>query len=143
MNDVEQIRAVFRDTYAAISGPAGPRDWSQHAEVAIDDVRSIVVHRGATERIETMTETQYRASRDPFFRAHSFWETETRCDVIIEGDLAVAMSHYESRWKESDPPFETGVNSAQLVRLGGQWKIVSIMWTAGVAARQVAVENAR
>ena len=139
MNDIEQIRAVMQATYAAISGPAGPRDWDAHAGQAVPECRSHVLHRGdGASRLETMTEAQYRASRDPFLRTHSFWEIETRCDVLVEGDVAVAMSHYESRWKESDPPFETGVNAVQLVRLGGTWKIVSIMWTAGEAARQVA-----
>lgn len=139
MNDIEQIRAVMQATYAAISGPAGPRDWDAHANQAVPECRSHVLHRGdGSSRLETMTEAQYRASRDPFFRTHSFWETETRCDVLIEGDVAVAMSHYESRWNETEPPFETGVNAVQLVRLDGEWKIVSIMWTAGEAARQVA-----
>jgi hypothetical protein len=138
-DDIEQIRAVMQATYAAISGPAGMRDWDAHARQAVAECRSHVLHRGdRSGRLETMTEAQYRASRDPFFRTHSFWETETRCDVLVEGDVAVAMSHYESRWKETEPPFETGVNAVQLVRLDGEWKIVSIMWTAGQAAREVA-----
>ncbi|HET9424708.1 MAG TPA: hypothetical protein VFO55_04990 [Gemmatimonadaceae bacterium] len=138
LNDVQQIRALLQASYAAISGPAGRRDWEAHARYFIPEGRSHVVHSGdGSDRVETMTEAQYRDSRDPFFRTHSFWETETRCDVIVEGDLAVAMSHYESRWAESEPPFETGVNSVQLARLDGEWKIVSIMWTAGVAAERV------
>lgn len=139
MNDTQQIRALLQESYAAISGPAGPRDWATHARHFVPQGRSHVVHRGdGPDRLQTMTEAEYRESRDPFFRTHAFWETETRCDVLIEGDLAVAMSHYESRWAESEPPFETGVNSVQLARIDGQWKIVSIMWTAGLAARQVA-----
>ena len=138
MNDVEQIRALLANAYAAISGPAGSRDWAGHARHFADHARSVVIHRGGeSERLELLTEAQYRDSRAPFFRKHGFWETETRCDVIVEGDLAVAMSHYDCRWDPAEPPFETGVNSVQLARLGGEWKIVSIMWTAGMAARQV------
>ena len=137
MTDAEQIRALLRESYAAISGPRGRRDWESHARHFVTDARSLVLHRGDAERVEVMSQAQYRDSRDPFFRNHSFWETETRCDVIVEGDLAVAMSHYESRWDPAEPPFETGVNSVQLARVDGNWKIVSIMWTAGIAARQV------
>lgn len=141
--DTDQIRSLLQASYAVISGPAGARDWSRHAGFFTDDARSIIIHRGENpDRVESMTEVQYRDSRDPFFRTHAFWETETRCDVVVAGDLAVAMSHYESRWAESEPPFETGVNSVQLARVDGEWKIVSIMWTAGVAARQVVEGNA-
>lgn len=136
---IEQVRAVLTKSYAAISGPAGARDWPAHERFYTPDARLFVVHRdGAADRVEALTHADYRDTRGPFFEKHDFWETETRCDVIIEGDLAVAMSHYESRWAESAPPFETGVNSVQLVRVDGQWKIASIMWTAGAAARRVA-----
>jgi hypothetical protein len=139
MNDVDQIRALLRDSYATISGPAGPRDWTAHASVFTENARLIVVHRGeGFDRVESLTQDQYRESRDPFFLQHSFWETETRCDVLVDGDLAVAMSHYESRWREADPPFERGTNSVQLARVDGRWKIASIMWTAGLAASKVA-----
>lgn len=138
-NDVDAIRRVLQEAYATISGPAGERDWDRQARCFIPEARSIVVHRDASgERLELLTVDGYRDSRGPFLEAHSFWETETRCDVIVEGDLAVAMSHYESRWDPAQPPFETGVNSVQLIRMSGEWKIASIMWTAGAAARQVA-----
>lgn len=144
MNDIEQIRAVLQNSYALISGPAGPRDWDAHGRLYTHDARATVIHRrdGAT-RVETMTGDEYRRSRDPFFREHDFWEIETRCQVVVAGDLAVAMSHYESRWTEAGPAFETGVNSVQLVRLDGGWKIACIMWTAGEAAAEVSRLSAR
>lgn len=46
MNDIEQIRAVMQATYAAISGPAGTRDWDAHAGHAVPECRSHVLHRG-------------------------------------------------------------------------------------------------
>jgi hypothetical protein len=139
MSDLDQIRQVLQGAYAAISGPAGPRDWKRHDTWFTPDARSMVVHRGeGPDRIETLTRAQYQQSRGPFFEKNAFWEVETRCDVIVEGDLAVAMSHYESFWDLAQPPFERGTNSVQLVRLAGQWRIASIMWTAGVAAQKVA-----
>jgi hypothetical protein len=138
MSDTEQIRALLQHSYALISGPAGPRDWAAHARLYTPNARAIVVHRGdGATRVESMTQDEYRRSRDPFFLAHSFWELETSCDVTIVGDLASAMSHYESRWTRDGAAFETGTNSVQLVRVDGQWKIASIMWTAGDAAAEV------
>jgi hypothetical protein len=138
MMDTEQIRALIQQSYALISGPAGPRDWDAHSRLYTPGARAIVIHRGSgTDRVESMTQDDYRRSRDPFFLAHSFWELEVSCDITIARDLASAMSHYESRWAEDGPAFETGTNSIQLVRVDGQWKIASIMWTAGKAAAEV------
>ena len=139
MTDLDQIRQVLQGAYAAISGPAGPRDWAHHDTWFAPDARSIVIHRGdGPDRLEFLTQAQYQQSRGPFFEKHGFWEIEARCDIIVDGDLAVAMSQYESFWDPAKPPFERGTNSVQLVRLQGQWKIASIMWTAGIAAHQVA-----
>jgi hypothetical protein len=142
MTDTDRIRAVLRESYATISGPAGERDWARHAHYFVDDARLLVVHRRPEgDVIESLTVEQYRASRDPFFRKNTFYETEASSDVILHGDLALAMSHYESRWALTDPPFETGTNSVQLVRIGGEWRIASIMWHAGLAAQRVLVSG--
>ena len=136
--DVAAIRQLLEESYAVISGPAGARNWSRHSELFIDSARLVVLHPIANGyRIESLSVKEYEESRDAFFRRGSFYETEVGCDVTVSGDLAHAMSRYESRWDPSEAPFETGVNSVQLARLNGAWKIVSIMWTAGLAAARV------
>lgn len=127
---------------SVISGPAGERDWIRHASHFTDSARLTVLHREANgNRPETLSVGEYQASRDPFFRNNTFFETEVSCDVIVSGDVAHAMSCYESRWNEADAPFETGVNSIQFARIHGSWKITPIMWVAGDAASRVAAQG--
>jgi hypothetical protein len=139
MSDVEQIRAVIHAIYEAISGPAGERDWSSHERHFAPGARSFVLHRSeAGDELRSYTQAEYIESRTPFFRKHSFWEIETRSDIQVDGPLAIARSYYDSFWDRSAPPFESGLNTIQLVKLKGEWKIASIMWEARSAALLVA-----
>jgi hypothetical protein len=135
MTDADAIRALLQASYEVISGPAGERDWERHREFFTPDARLTVVHR---DRFEVMNEEQYRDSRSPFFRAHDFWERETRCDIQVSGNVATALSHYSCHWENDAPPFDTGVNAVLLNKHDGKWQIASIMWEAGTAAARVA-----
>lgn len=138
-SDVDEIRAVIQAIYAAISGPAGERDWKAHSRHFAPGARSYVLHRGEKgDELKAYSQDEYEKSRAPFFRTHDFWELETRCEVRLDGPLAVASSYYDSFWDRSKPPFESGLNTIQLVKLSGEWKIASIMWEARHAARIVA-----
>jgi hypothetical protein len=139
MTDIEQIRAVLKGSYAAISGAAGERDWKAHEQYFAPNSRCFIIHRnGGAARIQCLTQAEYRDSRSPFFQANNFWELETRSDISIVGNVATAHSYYDSFWKQGDAPFESGLNTVQLVKIGGEWKIASIMWEAGMAATLVA-----
>jgi hypothetical protein len=144
MTDAEQIHAIIKAIYAAISGPAGERDWKAHSRHFADGARSFVLHRSPDgDRLVSYTQDEYQASRAPFFRTHSFWEIETKCDLEIDGPLATASSYYDSFWNQNDAPFESGLNTIQFVKLNGEWKIASIMWEARSAARVVAEISTR
>ena len=143
MSDTDEIRKVIHAIYAAISGPAGERDWSAHSRHFTPNARSYVLHRSDTrDELKAYSQDEYAASRAPFFRTHDFWEIETRCDVRMDGPLAVASSYYDSFWDQSKPPFESGLNTIQFVKLNGEWKIASIMWEARTAAQLVAQNTA-
>ena len=138
-SDHDQISAIIHAIYAAISGPAGQRDWAKHSRHFAPEARSFVLHRSAEgDELKAYSQEEYASSRDEFFRTHSFWEIETRCDIRVDGPLATAASYYDSFWDRSQPPFESGLNTIQLVRLDGEWKIASIMWEARTAAAIVA-----
>jgi hypothetical protein len=137
-SDVNEIRAVIQAIYAAISGPAGERDWPAHKKHFAPGARSFVLHRGEqSDELKSYTQDEYTQSRDAFFRTHDFWEMETRCALRVEGPLAVASSSYDSFWDLAEPPFESGLNTILLVKLQGEWKIASIMWEARTAAKIV------
>jgi hypothetical protein len=52
------------------------------------------------------------------------------------------LSYYDSYWDLSQQPFESGVNTIQLVKLDREWKIAAIMWEARSAAAIVAASDA-
>ena len=138
-SDADEIRRLVHEIYAAISGPAGERDWSAHSKHFAPGARSYVLHRGPNgDELKAYSQDEYAQSRAPFFRTHSFWEIETRSEIRVDGPLATALSYYDSFWDRSKPPFESGLNIIQLVRLNGEWKIASIMWEARSAAAIVA-----
>ena len=138
-SDDNEIRALIHAIYAAISGPAGERDWASHSKHFAPEARSYVLHRDKSgDKLKAYTQDEYARSRGPFFRTHSFWEIETRSEIRVDGPLATALSYYDSFWDRSQPPFESGLNTIQLVKLDGQWKIASIMWEARSAAALVA-----
>ena len=134
MTDSEAIQAVLQASYDVISGPAGERDWNRHRQFFTPNARLTVVHR---DRLEEMTEEQYRDSRAPFFRSHDFWEIETRCEVRVAGNVATALSHYACYWDQKAAPFDTGVNAVLFNKVEGEWKIAAITWEAGTAAARV------
>ena len=44
-------------------------------------------------------------------------------------DIATVRSKYESRHASNDEkPFATGVNLFQLVKIGDEWKVMTILW---------------
>jgi hypothetical protein len=138
-SDENEIGALIHAIYAAISGPAGERDWAAHSKHFAPEARSYVLHRGPNgDELQAYTQDQYARSRGPFFRTHSFWEIETRCEIRVDGPLATASSYYDSFWDPAEPPFESGLNTIQLVKLDGKWKIASITWEARSAAAIVA-----
>ncbi len=138
--DVYAIREVVRLLYASISGPADQApDWDLNASLFAPVGRSLVVHTRAdgSRHLELLTCDEFRRSRDAYLSTHAFYEIETHSDVIVEGNIAHVMSYYASRHNLDDAPFEHGVNSIELVRLDGMWRVVFIMWEAGQIAQSL------
>jgi hypothetical protein len=143
INEFDEVRTVIHAIYAAISGPAGERDWASHSKHFVPEARSYVLHRSpGGDALKAYSQEEYARSRGPFFRAHSFWEIETRCEIRVDGPFATALSYYDSYWDLSQQPFESGVNTIQLVKLDREWKIAAIMWEARSAAAIVAASDA-
>ena len=134
--DEEAIRKVVRQIYEAISGPAGARNWALMARAFVPEGRMVVVHRDneGGVQLQPLTVADYERTRAPYFNANAFYENETRSDITVEGNLAHAISHYESRRDPAEAPFDSGVNFVQLVRTSDGWRVLSTMWEAGQVA---------
>jgi hypothetical protein len=131
-SDRVEIARVIQDLYAAISGPAGPRDWVSH-EAAFHEagrqMRTGVDAAGAPW-IKIMDPSAYSKDAQAVFDGMAFYEHEVACRIDVLGNMAHAWSLYEARTDLGSPlPERRGVNSIQLFRdETGHWKIVSMIW---------------
>jgi hypothetical protein len=117
------IKATVLAAYNVISGPAGRRDWDRFADLFAPGAR--LVHG---EKV--MTPEEFAKGSTPYLNEHGFFERPVSERVEVYKDMAHVWSAYESRHNSTDDkPFATGVNSFQLVRRNGQWKILTILWT--------------
>ncbi len=61
----------------------------------------------------------------------AFREKEVSCEIEIFGNIAHCFSTYESGYilaGREDYINKKGINSIQLIKVAGKWKIVSIIW---------------
>ncbi|HWK35950.1 hypothetical protein [Sphingomonas sp.] len=130
-SDEAMIDATIRDLYAVISGPAGARDWDKFNGLFLPEGRLVPVgDNGPT----ILTPQGYADRAGPRFLKEGFFESEIARRVERYGNVAHIFSTYESRRAAGEAPFARGINSIQLVRTGGQWKILSITWQGESAA---------
>ena len=121
------IEAAVLDTYNAISGPAGARDWDHLTSLFAPGARLMVMRKNGVVGI--MTPDEYIARVKPFFEKNGFFETPASNRIEHFRDIAHVFSVYESRHAASDAePFARGTNSFQLVRIDGKWRVQSILW---------------
>jgi hypothetical protein len=124
-SDDAMIGATIRDLYAVISGPAGPRDWDKFKGLFVPEGRLVPVgSNGPT----ILTPQGYVERAGASFMKEGFFESEIARRIERYGNVAHVFSTYESRRAVGEKPFARGINSIQLVRTGGQWKILSITW---------------
>jgi hypothetical protein len=116
------IKATVLAAYNVISGPAGRRDWDRFNELFAPGAR--LIHGD-----KVMTPEEFGKASKPYLDEHGFFERPVSNRIEKYKDIAHVWSAYESRHQSNDEkPFTTGVNSFQLVRRNGQWKILTIFW---------------
>lgn len=125
VDDDAAIASVISDVYAVISGPAGPRDWVKFKALFVPEGRLVPVGaRGAT----VLTPDGYIERAGAMMAKEGFFESEIARRVERYGNVAHVFSTYESRHAPGDGPFARGINSIQLVRVAGQWRVLQITW---------------
>lgn len=128
--DVESIDAILAALYDVISGPAGERDW--------DRFRSLFAPRAVlapsaprpdgTAPVRVVTVEGYIEASAPYFRQEPFYEVEAGRILDRFGNVASAMSRYESRRDPGEEPFSAGVNAITLLHDGTRWWVLSVAW---------------
>jgi hypothetical protein len=119
------IEATVLAVYNVVSGPAGRRDWNRFEELFAPGAELVVVAEGKTT---VETPKAYAERWKPVLNEKSWFERPAGTRIVREGDVAQVWSPYEGRTAAMQEQAEArGVDSFQLVRIGGAWKVQSIL----------------
>jgi len=127
--DGDSIDSAMKAVYEVISGPAGERDWARFKALFADGARLIPVRntpQGGAPQV--WTPEQYAEHATPLFAKQGFFETEISRRMETFGNIAHVFSTYESRHAPGEKPFARGINSFQLAKVAGTWKVMTIFW---------------
>jgi hypothetical protein len=138
-SDEFQIEATVLAVYNVISGPAGRRDWRQFEGLFAPGAQMVIsAAKEGAAAVTVLTPKEYVAQNTPIFNDKGWFERPIATRTMRYGDIAQVWSTYESRAAASDEkPLARGINSVQLVRIGGAWKVQSIVWQQEDAAHPI------
>jgi hypothetical protein len=128
--DVESIDAIIAALYEVISGPAGERDWDRFRSLFTPSailIPMVPTPDGSTP-VRVLSADDYVTRVGPFFGQNPFYEIESGRTLDRYGNVANAMSAYESRRAPEEEPFARGINTITLVTDGSRWYVASIAW---------------
>ncbi len=131
--DVHSVDSIIRALYQVISGPAGQkRDWDRFRSLFAPGASLIpaLVRKGEKPVIRILSVEEYIRRTDAILEKEDFWEGEKKRRTDSSGNLVHVFSTYESRRKQSEQPFQTGVNSIQIFSDGTRLWIVTVMWNS-------------
>jgi hypothetical protein len=127
--DTDSVDSVVRAVYDVISGPQGPRDWARFKALFADGARLIAIRvANGTPAPAVMTPDEFAERSGASAAKSAFYEAPVAQRTEMFGNIAHVFSTYESRRAPGDKPFARGINSFQLVRAGGSWKVMTILW---------------
>ena len=126
MNDLD---AVIRAMYESVCFEPGERpDWSAEDELFAPGARMVRVHDGGVFEMDL---DAYHADVDRMIDSGelpSFWEAEIWRETRLFDDVAHVLSAYEARRSRGGETIGRGVNSIQLFRRDGHWRISAMLW---------------
>jgi hypothetical protein len=123
--DLAGIDAAIRGVYDVISGPPGQkRDFDRMRSLFAPNATLKAIgpkglHGGSLE--------DYIGRNAEILEKEGFRERELGRRVEVWGGLATAWSVYDGRTANGSF-HERGINSIQLVKIGGKWLVASILW---------------
>jgi len=138
-DDVKSVDAIIKALYDVISGPKGqPRDWARMRSLFLPDGRLIPSRTDReTHRADAVVLTidGYIERSSARMESEGFFERGVNNVVEQYGNIAHVWSTYESRHAAADVmPFARGINSFQLLKSGGRYYVVEILWDAETPA---------
>ncbi|MEM9065278.1 MAG: nuclear transport factor 2 family protein [Planctomycetota bacterium] len=128
----DAVSAVVANLYDVISGPAGEeRDWDRFRELFAEDARLASVRkRDGVWAPGGVTPEGYIEASGEWLETNGFFEVPLYNEIDVYGGIAQVFSSYEARSEEDGPIIARGINSIQLVRIGDDWKLLSVIWSS-------------
>ena len=129
-NEVDAPNHLLVAIYAAISGPAGERDWNHFRTLFLPEARFTLTEPKPDGSIvvNCMSVDEFIKTAGDYFQKESFYENGVKNQVFRYGRMVDAISSYESRHAPAEKPFARGINSVQMISNGQRWWVVSIAW---------------
>jgi hypothetical protein len=135
--DLRRIDKLAEALYSCISFRKGERP-------DLERLRGLCIEEGMLINNNDpliFTIDQFLAAIDDQLSAgslRSFSEREVAERTEIFGKVAHRFSAYEARFDPDDPePLSIGINSIQLVKVGGSWLVSSLVWNDEAEDRRI------
>ena len=120
-----QIEATVLAVYNVLSGPAGRRDWNRFEALFAPNAQIATMEAGKTT---VLTPHDYAEKFKPVLNEKSLFEHPVSTRVQRDGDVAQVWTPYEARAAANQEKADaSGVESFQLVRVDGAWKVQSLL----------------
>ena len=120
-----QIEATVLAVYNVLSGPAGRRDWNRFEALFAPNAQIATIEAG---KITVLTPHDYAEGLKPVLNEKSLFEHPVSTRVQRDGDVAQVWTAFEGRAAANqEKPDARGVESFQLVRTDGTWKVQSLL----------------
>ena len=126
---MKDLDGVIATMYETVCFELGERpDWSRQEELFAPGARLVRVHDGGVFEFDL---DSYRADFERMIDSGeltSFWEAELWRETRLFEDVAHVLSAYDSRRGRNGELLGRGVNSIQLFRRDGEWRISEMLW---------------
>src|SRR5207302_3618170 len=126
MNDLDSIIAAM---YASVCYERGGHpDWKTDEQIFAPGARMVRINDAGVFEFDMQS---YRVDFERMIAAGelpSFWEGEIWRETRLFGDMAHVLSAYETRRTRGGEILNRGVNSIQLFKRDGTWKISAMIW---------------
>jgi hypothetical protein len=138
VNDLDSIIAAMYESVCYERG--GHPDWKTDDEIFAPGARMVRINDGGVFEFDMPS---YRVDFERMISSGelpSFWEGEIWRETCLFGDMAHVLSAYETRRTRGGEILNRGVNSIQLFKRDGTWKISAMIWRR--EGREVRISNA-
>ena len=126
---MDDLDSVIKAMYESVCYPRGGHpDWETDERIFAPGARMVRINDGGVFEFDMKT---YRTDFERMIATGelpSFWEGEIWRETRLFGDMAHVLSAYETRRTPEGEVINRGVNSIQLFRRNGQWKISAMIW---------------